>query len=73
MIPRETPIPSGTPWPLWAGPMRYSSNVGEHAHLYACSDLVLLIRPGDTVDYGGVMGARTANNGVPRVCVRDAT
>jgi hypothetical protein len=53
--------------------MRYSSNVGEHANLYACSDLVLLIRPGDTVDYGGVVGARAANNGVLRVCVRDAT
>ncbi len=32
-------------------------------HLYASSDLVLLIRPGDTVDYGGVVGARAANNG----------
>ncbi len=54
--------------------MRYSPNFVEHAHLYyACSDLVLLIRPGDTVDYGSVVGARTANYGVPRVCVRDAT
>ena len=42
-------------------------------HLYASSDLVLLIRPDDTVDYGGVVGARAANNGVLRVCVRDAT
>ena len=48
--------------------MRYSPNFVEHAHLYyACSDLVLLICPGDTVDYGGVVGARTANNGV--LCV----
>ena len=35
-------------------------------HLYACSDLVLLIRPGDTVDYGGVCCALAAQNGVFR-------
>jgi hypothetical protein len=39
-------------------------------HLYACSDLVLLIRPDDTVDYGGVVGARAANNGVLCVSLR---
>jgi hypothetical protein len=39
-------------------------------HLYASSDLVLLIRPGDTVDYGGVVGARAANNGVLCVSLR---
>ena len=51
--------------------MRYSPNFVEHAHLYyACSDLVLLICPGDTVDYGGVVGARTANNGVLCVSLR---
>jgi hypothetical protein len=39
-------------------------------HLYACSDLVLLIRPSDTVDYGGVVGARAANSGVLCVSLR---